>query len=219
MVERLNRLAAGFERHWLAILIGILLTYSLLPFGAPILKKLGLDQAAQLIYQPYKLMCHTYGFRSFFLFGERLVYSRPEFERASGIDTGSFLGLLQARDFQGNPRMGYKVALCQRDVAIYLVMGINGIAYALVRRRARPLPWLMFVLLGVAPIGIDGFSQLLSQPPFNLFPYRESTWELRLATGALFGWSLAWLIFPLIEGAFRPLPAEVHAAAGRAGKG
>ncbi|MFN4294114.1 MAG: DUF2085 domain-containing protein [Thermoflexales bacterium] len=213
MVERLNRFASGFERHWLAILVGILLTYSLLPFGAPILKRLGLDALAQIIYQPYKLMCHTYGFRSFFLFGERFVYSRSEFEQASGIDTGTFVGLLQARDFQGDARMGYKVALCQRDVAIYFAMGINGVAYALVRRRARPMPWLLFVLIGVVPIGVDGFSQLLSQPPFNLFPYRESTWELRLITGGLFGFSLAWLIFPLLESAFRPLPAARSAAA------
>ncbi|BCX04838.1 MAG: hypothetical protein KatS3mg053_2776 [Candidatus Roseilinea sp.] len=212
MVERLNRFAAGFERHWLAVLVGILLTYSLLPFGAPVLKKLGLDALAQMIYQPYKLMCHTYGFRSFFLFGEQFVYSRPEFEQASGIDTGTFTGLLQARDFQGDERMGYKVALCQRDVAIYFAMGINGIAYALVRRRTRPMPWLLFVLVGVVPIGIDGFSQLLSQPPFNLFAYRESNWGLRLATGALFGFSLAWLIFPLIESAFKPLPAEPRTA-------
>jgi len=215
MVERLNHFADGFERHWLAVLVGILLTYSLLPFGAPVLKWLGLDGLAQVIYQPYKLMCHTYGFRSFFLFGERLVYDRAEFEQASGIDTSTFAGLLQARDFQGNAQMGYKVALCQRDVAIYFAMGVNGIAYALVRRRARPIPWLAFVLIGVLPIGLDGFSQLLSQPPFNLFAYRESNWGLRLITGGLFGFSLAWLIFPLIEGTFRPARSRPQAVAGR----
>lgn len=204
MVDRLNRLGNDFQQHWLAVIIGILLLYSLLPFGAPILKKLDLDGLAQVIYQPYKLMCHTYGFRSFFLFGDRVVYSRAEFEAASGIDTSSFGGLLQSREFQGNEQMGYKVALCQRDVAIYFAMGINGMAYALVRRRARPLPWLLLLLIGVVPIGLDGFSQLLSQPPFNLFPYRESNWLLRLVTGGLFGMSLAWLIFPLIENAFAP---------------
>jgi uncharacterized membrane protein len=111
--------------------------------------------------------------------------------------------------------MGYKVALCQRDVAIYFAMGVNGIAYALVRRRARPIPWLAFVLIGVLPIGLDGFSQLLSQPPFNLFAYRESNWGLRLITGGLFGFSLAWLIFPLIEGTFRPARSRPQAVAGR----
>lgn len=204
MVDRLNRLGNDLQQHWLATMVGILLLYSLLPFGAPALKKLGLDGLAQVIYQLYKLTCHTYGFRSFFLFGDRVVYSRAEFEAASGIDTSSFGGLLQSREFQGNEQMGYKVALCQRDVAIYFAMGVNGMTYALVRRRARPLPWLLLLLIGVVPIGLDGFSQLLSQPPFNLFPYRESNWLLRLTTGGLFGMSLAWLVFPMIENAFGP---------------
>ena len=209
MVTRLNHIAEGFQRHWLAVLVGILFAYSLVPFIAPVLKKAGLESAAQLIYQPYKFVCHTYGFRSFYLFGDGLVYDRPTFEQKSGIDTSSFLGLLQARDFQGNARMGFKVALCERDVAIYFAMAVNGMAYALTRRntrRGQPLPWVWFVLIGIVPIGIDGFSQLLSQPPFHVLPYRESTWLLRLGTGALFGFGLAWLIFPLIDGSIGPLP-------------
>jgi uncharacterized membrane protein len=74
--------------------------------------------------------------------------------------------------------------------------------YALLRRRGvRSLPFWLFVLIGVLPIGLDGFSQLFSQPPFNLIPFRESTWWLRFITGSLFGASVAWLIFPLIGGA------------------
>ena len=201
MVNALNRFAEGFQRHWLAVLVGILFAYSLFPFLAPVFKAANLDGLAQLIYQPYKFVCHTYGFRSFFLFGEQPVYERNEFERDSGIDTTSLGGLLQSRDFQGNAQMGYKVALCQRDVAIYFAMAANGVVYSLVRKRGKPLPWLWFVLIGIVPIAIDGFSQLFSQPPFNFLPYRESNWLLRLGTGALFGFALAWLVFPLIDGA------------------
>jgi uncharacterized membrane protein len=205
MVERINRLGYGMQRHWLAVIVGVMLVYSLLPFGAPVLKAVGLDGLAQVIYQPYKLMCHTYGFRSFFLFGEQPVYSRPEFEQATGIDTSNFTGLLEARDFQGNPQVGYKVALCQRDVAIYFSVAIGGILYAFVRRR-RPLPWIVFLLVAIVPIGLDGFSQLLSQPPFNLISYRESTWVLRTLTGALFGFGIAWVVFPLVDNTFNPAP-------------
>jgi uncharacterized membrane protein len=204
MVERINRLGYDMQKHWLAVLVGVLLVYGALPFGAPVLKKIGLDGLSQVIYQPYKLMCHTYGFRSFFLFGEQGAYTRPEFEQATGIDTASFTGLLESRDFQGNDQMGYKVALCQRDVAIYLAIAFNGMIYALVRGRRRPLPWLVFLLIALVPIALDGFSQLLSQPPFNLFPFRESNWFLRVATGALFGFGIAWVIFPLIDGSVIP---------------
>ena len=209
MMNALNRMVEGFQRHWLAVLVGILFVYSLTPVLAPMLKAAGLDGLAQLIYQPYKLMCHTYAFRSFFLFGDQFVYSRPQFEQLSGIDTAGFAGLIQSRNFLGNAEMGFKVALCQRDVAIYFSMAIGGVIYALTRRRAKPFPFLLLLLIGVVPIGLDGFSQLLSQPPFNLIAYRESDWLLRTLTGALFGFSLAWFVFPLIESAtVAQMPAQ-----------
>jgi uncharacterized membrane protein len=58
-------------------------------------------------------------------------------------------------------------------------------------------------VVGVIPIGLDGFSQLFSQLPFqfiqSILPYRESTPLLRVLTGFLFGITTAWFMFPLIE--------------------
>ncbi len=200
----LDRVARGIQRHWLALIVSGLLFYSLLPFVAPILLRNGYTTVAQAIYVPYKFVCHTYGFRSFYLYGEQPVYTRDEFDRLSSIDTSSLQGLFAARDFQGNAQMGYKVALCERDVAIYLSLALNGIAFGWLRRRQRlrALPWWTFVLIGLVPIGLDGFSQLFSQPPFNLIPYRESVWWMRMLTGSLFGTSVAWLVLPLVQGAF-----------------
>lgn len=205
LTRGLNTFAAWFSRRWLTVIIGMMLVYSLLPFVAPALMKMGYVGAAQLIYQPYKLVCHTYAFRSFFLFGDQVVYARSEsggeFQQATGIAMTP-QGVIEARDFQGNAQVGYKVALCQRDIAIYLSIAFNGIAFGFVRKRAKPLPWLWFILIGLVPIGLDGFSQLFSQYPLNLIPFRESTWWLRLITGSLFGFSVAWLVFPLIEETF-----------------
>src|SRR5690606_26317929 len=50
-----------------------------------------------------------------------------------------------SKDFFGDPRMGYKMALCERDVAIYMTMFVGGLIYSIpaVRRRLRPVPiWL-----------------------------------------------------------------------------
>jgi uncharacterized membrane protein len=200
----LNALAREFQRHWLAVFVGFLLVYSLLPFTAPALMKAGLTNVAQVIYGPYKLLCHTYGFRSFFLFGEQFNYPRGDgpgrFDTESGISTVDFKGVLAARDFQGNDKMGYKVALCERDIAMYLTTALNGIAFAFVRKKARPLPWIVFIIIGLGPIAFDGFSQLLSQPPFNFIAYRESTLTLRLLTGVLFGTALCWTLFPIVQG-------------------
>lgn len=207
----LNAFGRSFQRHWLAILVGMLLAYSLLPFLAPILMKIGWTGPARILYTPYKFTCHTLAYRSFFLFGEQMVYSRGDdpssggdFQRLSGINPSSPAGLLEAREFVGNDAMGFKTALCQRDIAIYFAMALNGMVFALVRNRQRPIPWPVFVLIGIVPIALDGVSQLISQPPLNLIPFRESTWQLRVLTGALFGFGLAWLVFPIIqEGIFR----------------
>jgi uncharacterized membrane protein len=208
MLRPIDRFAAAVQRHWLALAVGFLLLYSGLPVLAPMLKAAGWDGAAQVIYQPYKAMCHTYGFRSFYLFGEKPVYTRDEFEQRTQFDTTTAAGLFAARDFQGDAAIGYKIALCQRDMAIYPAMAIGGLLFGVLRRRMRPLPWWLFVTIGVAPIALDGFSQLFSQPPFSLLPFppftwvspRESVWPLRVITGALFGFSAAWLVFPLIAG-------------------
>jgi uncharacterized membrane protein len=95
------------------------------------------------------------------------------------------------------------VALCERDVAIYGAMLLFGIIYSLTGRRLPPLHWALWLLLGLGPIGLDGFSQLFSQ--FNwewlsaLLPYRESTPFLRAFTGALFGLATAWFAYPYME--------------------
>ncbi|MCX6018297.1 MAG: DUF2085 domain-containing protein [Chloroflexi bacterium] len=209
-MRALDRFATFVQDHWLALSCTFLIAYAALPIGAAVLKSAGWERSAQLIYQPYKALCHTYGFRSFYLFGEKTVYSRDEFEQKTGLDTRTPRGLFAARDFQGNPQMGYKIALCQRDMAIYPAMALGGMLFAVLRRRMRPMPWWLFVTVGVLPIALDGFSQLFSQPPFSLFPpfqwipLRESVWQLRVLTGSLFGFSAAWLVFPLIASTLPP---------------
>ena len=110
-----------------------------------------------------------------------------------------------AREFRGDEQMGYKIALCQRDIMIYLTMTMAGFLFGFLRHRLRPAPFALYVLLGVAPIGLDGFSQLFGYPPFDSLPLLDS-WEVRetkplfrYMTGALFGLMNVWLAFPYIE--------------------
>jgi uncharacterized membrane protein len=197
-----------FSKHYLAIFNLFVLIYVGLPFLAPIFMKAGADAPARLIYRSYSLVCHQLAYRSFFLFGEQPVYPRAaagvsgilSFQQATGINEGSTgQDLLDARGFIGNPQIGYKVAFCERDVAIYAGILLFGILYALTGRRLPPLPWYLWILIGIVPIGLDGFSQLLSQPPFSFFPFRESSPYLRTLTGALFGITTAWFGYPLVQ--------------------
>ena len=106
---------------------------------------------------------------------------------------------VHARDNIGDETLGYKVAFCQRDIAIYGAMLLGGLVYAFLRRRGlRAMPVWLFILGGVVPMALDGGTQFISLM-IPGFPVRESVWQLRVITGALFGFSIAWLAYPYIQ--------------------
>jgi uncharacterized membrane protein len=210
-ITRSDRISYWISRHYLAIFNLFLVLYVGLPFMAPVFKKAGWNGPAEAIYRIYRPLCHQWAFRSFFLFGEQPYYPHASarmagvltFEQVSGINDFNDPARVQAREYEGDPTVGYKVAFCERDVAIWGAMALFGLLYAATGRRLPKMHWMIWILLGLAPIGLDGFSQLFSQLNLtflqSILPYRESTPFLRVLTGVLFGGSTAWLMFPLIE--------------------
>lgn len=222
---RLNRGLHYFAKHWLAAFSLLVLLYVGLPFVAPTLMKLGATGPAKVLYTVYSPFCHQLAFRSWFLFGDQPAYPRAlagtsleSFTAATGIDGNDYLA---ARQFVGNPQVGYKVALCERDIAIYGGIFLAGLVFGLLRHRLKPLPLKFWLLIGIVPIGLDGFSQLLSQ--LNLLPIaaRESTPFLRTLTGALFGIANVWMAYPYLEATMtetrQAVAAKLAVAAHRAG--
>lgn len=196
------------SRHYLGLFNLFVVVYMGLPVIAPVLMNVNLPGPAMLIYRVYSAACHQLAYRSFFLFGEQLVYPRTaaevanllSFNQATGLsEEDTTAALFAARQFIGDEQLGYKIALCERDVAIYFAILLFGLIYAATGRRLPALPWYMWILLGLVPIGVDGVSQLVSQPPFNFLIYRESTPLLRVFTGGLFGFMTAWFGYPMVE--------------------
>jgi uncharacterized membrane protein len=186
-----NGIVIWVARHWLAIFNTAWALYVLLPFLAPVLMQAGMPAAAQVIYTIYSVLCHQIPTHSYFLFGPELAPQAPELI-AGGMAAGN--DLLQVRVFIGSPEVGWKVALCQRDVAIYAAVFFTGLLYGLVRHRLRPLPFKIYVLF-LIPIAVDGLTQLVG--------LRESNWWLRTLTGALFGFASVWLAYPYVEEAMQ----------------
>lgn len=122
-----------------------------------------------------------------------------------------------ARDFLGNDQMGYKTTLCERDMAIYIALLAGALIFTRIRHRLRPVPILIYVILGLGPIALDGVSQLLGYPPFNLWPPRETTPIFRVVTGALFGLMNAWLGLPYLEMSMRETRQDIEDKLQRAG--
>jgi uncharacterized membrane protein len=88
---------------------------------------------------------------------------------------------------------GEKMACCERCAAMYGTLAIGGMCFAALRHRIRP-PKMRYLTYLAIPMAIDGFSQA--------FGLRESNWELRVITGALFGIGICWLLYPFLEKGF-----------------
>jgi uncharacterized membrane protein len=179
-------------RHWLLTLnvaVGMFLAGGL---AAPVFSVLGWRAAADALYAAYHVTCHQWAFRSFFLFGPQPLAA---YDQTQLSDLG-----FEPFTFTGMPGLGWKMAFCERDLAIYVGLLMVGALYT--RRRAlAPAGFVLYSIL-ILPMAVDGLTQL--------FGWRESTWELRVVTGLLFGLASAWLVLPRIDAAFglQPLPSQ-----------
>jgi uncharacterized membrane protein len=209
---RIDKFSYWITKHYLGLINCFLFIFIGLPFLAPVLMKNGLEAPAMIIYKVYRTTCHQLAFRSFFLFGEQGFYPREsaDIDGVITYDEATHLGeentpedLLEARDFVGSEQVGYKIAICQRDVAIYLGILIFNYLFILLRRKIPALPWYLWIMFGLLPVGLDGLSQLFSQPPLSFIAFRESTPLLRVITGFLFGFSTAWFGIPNVESAMQ----------------
>lgn len=219
---RADKFSFWFSRRYMLVFSLLIFFYVGLPVLAPVLMKAGATAPAKIIYKMYSPLCHQFGFRSFFLFGEQPYYPLTEtgiagegtnlidFETATGIThlhDASSQTRWDARHYTGNENVGYKLALCERDMAIYGAMLLFALIFWATGHRIPPLHWAVWLFVGLGFIGLDGFSQLISQfeiPALaEILPYRESTPFLRTFTGFLFGFTTAWFGFPYVEESMR----------------
>jgi len=211
-LSALDRGVSGFAAHWLLIFNVVMALYVGVPFLAPVFMRVGWEGPAKVIYALYGPFCNQWAHHSWFLFGQHSYYPAALFQAYTGIDPNTSAGLLAARAFVGNAQMGYKVAICERDVAIYGMMLLAGVTFSLppLRRRVEPMRAWAWLLIGIIPIGIDGFWQLFTTFPYNtvfhflsFLPYHESSPFARTLTGALFGLANIWLAYPYFEASMR----------------
>jgi uncharacterized membrane protein len=205
-ITKLDKISLWLSKSYIWLMIFFLSLYVGLPFLAPYLLKEGASLPAKIIYTIYKPLCHQLAFRSWFIMGEQAFYPRS----AAGIDgmltyedisNQTVINIREAQKFNGNEFTGYKVALCQRDIAIYASMLIFGLLFVLTGRKIKSIKWYFWVAIALVPIGFDGVSQLpgLANSLPDWLPVRESNPMLRTITGSLFGFFTAWYLFPLIE--------------------
>lgn len=204
--------------HWLEMFF---LGYGLwvwLPWLAPMLMHVGWDRAGRALYFIYSFFCHQLPERSFFLFGQKTMYSLTEIQSA----WQNTLNPLILRKFIGNTEMGWKVAWSDRMISFYTSVWIFAVLWLPFRRKMKPLPWWGFALF-LLPIALDGGTHAISDVAGIGQGFRDSnqwlgvltnntlpasfyggdalgsfnSW-MRLITGLLAGLAIVWLAFPSV---------------------
>ena len=199
-----------FQRNYTLVILIFLGAYVLLSILAPIFMKLGWEKPAKYIYWIYSNFCHQYAYRSWFLFGKQAFYPlnsvrNMKITTYSDAFDANNLDLDIARTITGNDETGFNVAIGQRDLAIYGALFLFGIVFLMTGRKLKKVPLLVWLLIAVLPVTLDGVIQLLGS--YNLSLPLVGNWEstpaVRTVTGALFGIISGCLIYPSFESMLR----------------
>lgn len=222
----MDRLICGCLQHWLAILLVPMLLFVFVPFLAPAAMAAGWLGLGHWIYWLYMPFCHQLPQRSWFLFGPKLTYTITEIQQVYPYTDEGHLRL-----FYGTPELGWKVAWSDRMISFYGLTPVFGLLYAVLRqtRFARqPLAY-KALLLALTPLTLDGLTHTvndvffgisnggfrdtnawLAYLTFHAFPgfyagdqFGTFNWWLRLLTGALAAWGLAFFLFPWMDQVMR----------------
>lgn len=206
------------SNHWFATFLIIYGIWIWLPFLAPILMKLGLTTAGNIVYFIYSFFCHQLPERSLFFFGEKTMYSLSEIQSV-WQDTANPMIL---RKFIGNEAMGWKIAWSDRMISFYISVWLFALAWWPLRRKLNPPSWWAFALL-LLPMIIDGSTHAVSDLAGIGLGFRDTNQWLvalannamspafyagdalgsfnswaRLISGLLAGLGIVWLAFPYI---------------------
>lgn len=233
IVKYVDMVALFAVRHWLGIFLVLYGAWVIMPFMAPILMQIGATTPAQGVYFFYSFFCHQLPERSIFFFGPQRMYSLEQIGQFWSTDNPLIL-----RQFIGNTEMGWKMAWSDRMISTYGGIWLAGLLYWLLGKRAPRLPLWAWLVFGVLPLGLDGFSHFINDIvagtsgagfrdtnawlqalTFNSLPATFyagdefgsfNSWS-RWVTGLLFGFTTVFAVFPIIAESMRATAYDLQA--------
>ena len=180
----LHNIGAKLSRHWLAIVIGVIAAYVIVPWSAPLFARLGLWNIANGIYTVYEFLCHQLPERTAHLFGYEVALCW----RCSAIYAAfSLTGIVfsYARERGGF----FSWLLTPMALPLFFIaltpIGVDGLSHALGFRAD------------------NAWFDSLTGGAFGSFSVGDSVgtlnWWLRISSGGLMGFAAAWLILPWVQ--------------------
>ena len=211
-------LTGWFSDHWFETFLALYGIWVFMPVLAPVFMYMGWAGAGKAIYFVYSFFCHQLPERSFFLFGQKTMYSLNEIQIAWQNTENPMI----LRQFIGNEAMGWKIAWSDRMISFYTSVWFFAVIWFPLRRKLKPLSWWGFVLC-LFPIIIDGGTHAISDLAGigqgfrdtngwlavltnNIFPTSFYAGDalgsfnslMRFTTGLLAGLAIGWLLFPYV---------------------
>jgi uncharacterized membrane protein len=232
-LRRRLSLVERISKHWLGMFLVVFGLWNIVPFLAPVLMKVGWESGGKAVYTAYAPFCHQMAQRSFFFFGEKIMYNADELPVAAG---GTTADALIFRQYKGDPQFGWKVAWSDRMVYMYGSVWLMALLYAWRRRYRQPRP-ISLVAFGVLllPMVIDGGTHALSDLGGLSGGFRYTNHWLatltghllpewfyvgdslgsfnawmRLLSGITFGMACVWLAFPYIDRGMQATEQQIN---------
>ncbi|MFQ5577280.1 MAG: hypothetical protein ACE5G8_09875 [Anaerolineae bacterium] len=223
----MQKLILGLARHWEAIAIGMFIAVLGGAVLAPALMAAGLTDAGEAVYRFFAPHDHQLPQRSYFLFSS-----------SGGVKTYSLEQILawggqphNLRAFTGTPDIGFKTALNQRMIAIFIGLLVGAVLYSGVY--LQPNVNRLGLALLTFPMFFDALSYMLGERTgsnmryLNLWAvkltggglpgafYTGTTtgslnWLLRTVTGLLFGLATAWYLGAYFDRSFTAIRRQLE---------
>jgi len=207
-----------FSSHWFLSFLFAYGIWVFTPFLAPFLMQAGWTGTGNVIYFVYSFFCHQLPERSFFLFGQKTMYSLAEIQAAWQETVNPML----LRQFIGNETTGWKIAWSDRMIWFYTSIWLFALIWYPFRCKVKPLFW-WGVLLLLLPMMVDGGTHAISDFAGIGQGFRDTNMWLatltdhslpgtfyagdalgsfnsvmRFITGLLAGLGIVWIVFPYL---------------------
>ena len=170
---------------FLIFIIGIGI-FDFLIFITPIMAMLGMNEITDGLYFGFSFTCHQLNSRSLCLFENQTIASCTEYKQK--VDYAKTNYVIKEN------KIGYKFPVCSRDIGIYFSMLLGAIVFGIINRKnlnTTKIPPIIFLILAMVPIGIDGLGQLIG--------LWESSNFIRLLTGFIIGIVSPFYAIPILN--------------------